>query len=119
LLSTFAERGYQFLDMTDDEVAKLHVRHMIGGHGVVNDERLFRFWFPERPGALLNFLTNMGQKWNISLFHYRSHGAAYGRVLVGMQIPPAEENALNQFLEQLGYLYVEETDNPAYQRFLS
>jgi len=119
LLATFAERGYQFLDMTDNEVAKLHVRHMIGGHGVVNDERLFRFWFPERPGALLNFLTNMGQKWNISLFHYRSHGAAYGRVLVGMQIPPAEENALNQFLEQLGYLYVEETDNPAYQRFLS
>lgn len=111
--------GYPVLDLTDNEMAKLHLRHMVGGHGgKVDDERVFRFEFPERPGALLNFLTHMGQNWNISLFHYRNHGAAYGRVLVGMQVPHGDVKAFREFLANLGYPCVEETDNPAYRLFL-
>lgn len=110
---------YPVLDLTDNEMAKLHLRHMVGGHGgKVDDERVFRFEFPERPGALLNFLTHMGQNWNISLFHYRNHGAAYGRVLVGMQVPHGDAKAFREFLANLGYPCVEETDNPAYRLFL-
>ena len=112
-------KGYPVLDLTDNEMAKMHLRHMVGGHATnVADERVYRFEFPERPGALLNFLTHMGQSWNISLFHYRNHGAAYGRVLVGMQVPPAESKSFREFLKTLGYPYWEETENPAYRLFL-
>lgn len=113
-------KDYAVADLTDNEMAKLHVRHMVGGHtDGVRHERLYRFEFPERPGALLRFLTHMGQNWNISLFHYRNHGAAYGRVLVGMQVPPEDEEKFQGFLCELGYRFVEETDNPAYTLFLS
>jgi len=118
LLALLAERGYKALDMSNNEIAKLHIRHMIGGHSGIGNERLYRFRFPERPGALLNFLNSMGQNWNITLFHYRSHGAAYGRVLVGIQVPAQEDEGLDVFLEELGYAYQEETGNPAYARFL-
>ncbi len=115
--------GYSFLDMTDNDTAKLHIRHMIGGRtdfssDKVTQERLFRFRFPERPGALMDFLNSMDPEWNITLFHYRNHGAAYGRVLVGMQIPETSESRLTDFLEQLGFFYDEESQNDAYSRFL-
>ena len=120
LVSTLETSGYETLDMTENETAKLHIRHMIGGHfRHSDDEKLFRFRFPERPGALLGFLESMGEEWNISLFHYRNHGAAHGRVLVGMQVPESEQESLAVFLEKLGYFYIEETNNSAYQLFLS
>src|SRR5690606_30628566 len=102
------------------EMAKLHIRHMVGGHApmTVDHEVLYRFEFPERPGALLHFLARLGARWNISLFHYRNHGAAYGRVLVGLQVPPKERSALRSSLAEVGYLFTEETDNPAYRLFL-
>jgi threonine dehydratase len=107
------------LDLTDDEMAKSHVRYMVGGHAPQADnEVLYRFAFPERPGALLNFLDNLRSDWNISLFHYRNHGADFGRVLVGMQVPPADRAAFQGFLDRLGYEYVEESGNPAYRMFL-
>ncbi|QDX82205.1 threonine ammonia-lyase, biosynthetic [Denitratisoma sp. DHT3] len=107
------------LDLTDDEMAKLHVRHMVGGHApALDDELLYRFEFPERPGALLNFLDHMSRGWNISLFHYRNHGADYGRVLVGMQVPRAEMKEFKGFLKTLGYQYWDESRNPAYKLFL-
>jgi len=108
------------LDLTDSELAKLHIRHLVGGHAPaqVDDEVVYRFEFPERPGALLNFLTLLGARWNISLFHYRNHGAADGRVLVGMQVPTAEHNALHEVLNKLGYPWQDESANPAYQLFL-
>lgn len=110
---------YPVLDITDNEMAKLHVRHMVGGHAPgVEDEILYRFEFPERPGALLRFLTKMGGRWNISLFHYRNHGAAYGRVLVGIQVSPGERRRFREFLDALGYQYWDETGNPAYGLFL-
>jgi threonine dehydratase len=118
LVKRLTDKGYPVIDMTDNEMAKLHIRHMVGGRAEVGNELLYRFEFPERPGALLDFLTRMGQGWNISLFHYRNHGAAYGRVLVGMQVPEGGKKALQAFLDELGYAYVEETDNPAYQLFL-
>ena len=105
--------------MSDNEMAKMHMRHLVGGHaGEADNERLFRFRFPERPGALFGFLSKMGKTWNISLFHYRNHGSDFGRVLVGMQVPPGEKMAFQAFLKDLGYTYVEETDNPAYKLFL-
>jgi threonine dehydratase len=111
--------GYEIVDLTDNEMAKLHLRHMIGGKSEeLTDEKLFHFEFPEKPGALYKFLSNMGAKWNISLFHYRNHGAAYGRVLVGMQVPKSETLAFKKFLELLGYHYTEETHNKAYRLFL-
>ncbi|MET0377997.1 MAG: threonine ammonia-lyase, biosynthetic [Spongiibacteraceae bacterium] len=121
LVTHLQEQGYPVLDLTDSELAKLHIRHLVGGHapGSVTDEVVYRFEFPERPGALLNFLTQLGARWNISLFHYRNHGAADGRVLVGMQVPAGERDSLQEFLEKLGYPWQEETDNPAYQLFLS
>lgn len=120
LLSSLHSENYVVEDMTDNEMAKLHVRYMVGGRGNgVENERLFRFEFPERPGALLRFLNYMGERWNISLFHYRNHGAAYGRVLVGIQVPDADDHALQEFLQNLGYPWWEETDNPAYCMFLS
>ncbi|MEW6562372.1 MAG: threonine ammonia-lyase, biosynthetic [Pseudomonadota bacterium] len=108
------------LDLTDNEMAKLHLRHLVGGHAQgVADEILFRFEFPERPGALMNFLNSMNHGWNISLFHYRNHGADYGRVLVGMQVPHHDKGALRAFLDKLGYRYWDESENPAYKLFLS
>ncbi len=112
-------KGYDVTDMTDNEMAKLHIRHMVGGHAPgVEDERLYRFEFPERPGALMEFLTKMGQRWNITLFHYRNHGAAYGRVLVGIQVGDNDEAEFNRFLDEIGYPFVDETDNAAYRLFL-
>jgi threonine dehydratase len=106
-------------DMTDDEMAKLHVRYMVGGHARgIRDELLYRFEFPERPGALLKFLQAIGSRWNISLFHYRNHGSDYGRVLAGVQVPPAERPDFLQHLNELHYAYVEETSNPSYRMFL-
>jgi threonine dehydratase len=111
--------GYPVVDMTDNEMAKLHVRYMIGGQGQnLADECLFRFEFPERPGALLRFLEAVGSRWNISLFHYRNHGSDYGRVLAGIQVPQAEREELRLHLNELHYPYVEETANPAYRIFL-
>ncbi len=107
------------LDLSDNEMAKLHLRHLVGGHAPeAKDEILFRFEFPERPGALMNFLNSMSHNWNISLFHYRNHGADYGRVLVGMQVPRTDKKALKTFLDTLGYPYWDESDNPAYRLFL-
>jgi len=120
LMDALRKHGYATLDMTDNEMAKLHIRHLVGGRApnAVN-EILYRFEFPERPGALMNFLDKMGGSWNISLFHYRSHGADFGRVLVGMQVPPQDKKKFQKFLDSLGYEYAEETGNPAYKLFLS
>ncbi len=118
LLSELARRGYPVTDLSDNEMAKLHIRHMVGGRAEASNELLYRFEFPEQPGALLRFLTHMGANWNISMFHYRNHGAAYGRVLVGIQVPDEEKIQFQTFLDELGYHYVSEEDNPAYQLFL-
>lgn len=118
LITLLRAGDYPVLDLTDNETAKLHVRYMVGGHApAVTNERLFRFEFPERPGALLNFLSQIGQRWNISLFHYRNHGAAYGRVLVGLQLTAENGKQLRKFMDELGYRHWEETDNPAYRLF--
>jgi threonine dehydratase len=111
--------GYPVVDMSDNEMAKLHVRYMVGGHarGIAN-ERLFRFEFPERPGALLKFLHAIGTQWNITLFHYRNHGSDYGRILAGVQIPPSERVDFDLHVRELKYVYAEESDNPAYRMFL-
>ncbi len=112
--------GFDVTDMTDDEMAKLHVRYMVGGHARgLEHELLYRFEFPERPGALMRFLQAIGTRWNISLFHYRNHGSDYGRVLAGIQVPPAERAEFLEHLRDLHYAYVEETANPAYRMFLS
>jgi threonine dehydratase len=113
------ERGYATLDLTDDEMAKLHVRHMVGGRATARDERLYRFEFPERPGALMEFLEKLGGRWNISLFHYRNHGADFGRVLAAFEVPDAELAELQSFLDHLGYPSVSENANPAYSLFLA
>mgnify|MGYP006275898985 CR=1 FL=1 len=119
LVNRLRELGYPVTDLTDNEMAKLHIRHLVGGHAPgVDNELLYRFEFPERPGALLRFLTKMGGSWNISLFHYRNHGAAYGRVLVGIQVQPTSRKDFQHFLDSIGYAYVEETNNPAYPLFL-
>jgi len=111
--------GYAVEDMTDNEAAKLHVRHMVGGRSVSGKaELLYRFEFPERPGALLRFLSVLGTQWNITMFHYRNHGAAWGRVLVGFEAAPADRRKLTAYLDRVGYRYWEETDNPAYRLFL-
>ncbi|HZM51178.1 MAG TPA: threonine ammonia-lyase, biosynthetic [Vicinamibacteria bacterium] len=113
-------RGYDTEDLSDNEVAKLHVRHMVGGRSSdVRDERLYRFEFPERPGALLRFLETLGGRWNISLFHYRNHGADFGRVLAGFEVPAAEEPDFQAFLHRLGYPFTSEAGNPAYELFLA
>ena len=118
LVETLARHGLPAQDLTANEMAKLHVRHQVGGRAPVENELVYRFEFPERPGALMRFLDNMGQSWNISLFHYRNHGADYGRVLVGMQVPPQDKAAFEVFLEKLGYAYWDESANPAYRLFL-
>ena len=114
------KNGYPALDMTDNEMAKLHIRYMVGGVPPVplDNELLFRFEFPERPRALLDFLNKLSPRWNISLFHYRNHGAAYGRILTGMQVPHAEIKELRQYLKEINYFFRQENDNPAYQLFL-
>lgn len=119
LIDRLNQGGYQVYDLTDDEMAKLHVRYMVGGRAIgLEDEVLYRFQFPERPGALLQFLNGIGP-WNISLFHYRNHGAAYGRVLIGIQVPESKRTELEQYFDELAYPYWREADNPAYQLFLS
>jgi threonine dehydratase len=118
LIARLTEKGLGVLDMTENETAKLHIRFMVGGHARgVDDELLIRFEFPERPGALLSFLSGLGKRWNISLFHYRNHGAAYGRVLMGVQVAPAQRPEFRALLDGLGYPHWEETDNPAYRLF--
>lgn len=113
------KQGLPTIDLTNNEVAKLHLRHLVGGHAPqAENEKVFRFEFPETPGALMKFLDTMGHDWNISLFHYRNHGADFGRVLVGMQVPPNELSEFNDFLSKLGYPYWDETENPAYKLFL-
>ena len=120
LISDLTDKGYAVSDLTDNELAKLHVRHMVGGRvSTLKDEVLYRFEFPERPGALLKFLEAIGDRWNISLFHYRNHGADYGRVLAGIQLPEGDRDDLSKHLDSLGYAYWDETENPAYQLFLS
>jgi len=115
----FQKNGFDALDLTHDELAKEHLRHLVGGHSsLAQDERLMRFTFPERPGALLKFLSLMQPHWNISLFHYRNQGADYGRILVGIQVPAEDAKAFDKFLKTLDYPYVEETLNPAYRLFL-
>ena len=116
---TLTKNGFKSLDLTHDDLARDHIRHMVGGHSTLaKDERLLRFEFPERPGALMKFLSAMRPGWNISLFHYRNQGADYGRILVGLQVPAAENKAFDAFLKTLGYPHVEETDNPVYKLFL-
>ena len=120
LITLLAGRGYEAVDLSDDELAKLHVRYMVGGRSPdVQNERLYRFEFPERPGALMEFLERLGDRWNISLFHYRNHGSDFGRVLAGFEVPDADGPAFDQFLDALGYAHQREEDNPAYAMFLA
>ncbi|WP_394828457.1 threonine ammonia-lyase, biosynthetic [Pendulispora albinea] len=118
LLATLEDAGLPALDLSGNELAKLHLRHLVGGHAPANHEKLFRFEFPERPGALLNFLERLRGDWNISLFHYRNHGADYGRALVGFQVPPESESQLHHLLDDIGYRRWHETYNPVYRLFL-
>ena len=119
IAANFTKHGFVALDLTHDELAKEHIRHMVGGHSkLAQGERVLRFVFPERPGALMKFLSLMRPGWNISLFHYRNQGADYGRILVGLQVPESDNEAFSEFLETLGFPYVEETANPVYQLFL-
>ena len=120
LIDKLSSLGYLLEDLSDNEVAKLHIRHMVGGPATgIENERLFRFEFPERPGALLDFLQAIGTDWNISLFHYRNHGSDYGRILAGIQVPPEEAEELESHLSKLGYAHWEESVNPAYAMFLA
>jgi len=119
LIASLTGKGFPVLDLTENELAKLHIRHMVGGHAAkVSDEVVFRFEFPERPGALFNFLNKLGGRWNISMFHYRNHGAADGRVVAGLQVPADERHLVSAALEAIGYPYWDESDNPAYKLFL-
>ena len=120
LVANFNRKGFKTVDLTENEMAKLHVRHLVGGRSpLAKDELVYRFEFPERPGALMRFLTSMSPNWNITLFHYRNHGADVGRILVGLQVPANELSGFRKFLRMLGYDYVDETANPAYRLFLS
>lgn len=125
IAALLVDKGYQVEDLSSNEMAKLHIRHLVGGHGPSNgngggipNEVVYRFEFPERPGALMEFLLKLGERWNISLFHYRNHGAAFGRVLVGLQVPLKDRATLKRYFKELGYLHVDETANPAYHLFL-
>jgi threonine dehydratase len=119
LVAAFHAQSFEVLDLTDDELAKLHLRHMIGGRSpLAHEELLYSFEFPERPGALTRFLGQLHPDWNISLFHYRNHGADHGRILVGIQVPPAERDLFQQFLVTLGYPYRDESNHPAYRLLL-
>jgi threonine dehydratase len=119
LARAFEEHDFKTLDLTHDELAKLHIRHLVGGKSALaHDELLYRFEFPERPGALMRFLDSMAPNWNISLFHYRNQGGDVGRILVGLQVPAEEMDAFRQFLTTLGYRYWDESANPVYKLFL-
>jgi threonine dehydratase len=119
LVQHLTEQGFPVTDLTDNELAKLHIRHMVGGHSAgASDEIVLRFEFPERPGALFNFLNKLGGRWNISMFHYRNHGAADGRVVAGLQVPEEERHLVPAALAKIGYPYWDETENPAYKLFL-
>ena len=120
LLQRLEKKGYDAEDLTDNEVAKLHIRYMVGGHAPagLDDERVYRVEFPERPGAMAKFLSGLGQRWNISMFHYRNHGAAYGRILVGVQVPANEKRTFTGVLQEIDYRYWDETDNLAYRLYL-
>jgi threonine dehydratase len=119
MVESFEACGFKTLDLTDDELTKLHLRHMVGGRSpLAHNELLYRFEFPERPGALMKFVGSMSPDWNISLFHYRNNGADYGRIVVGMQVPPHEMEQWQAFLDTLGYRYWDENKNPAYKLFL-
>jgi threonine dehydratase len=119
IIESLREKGYKVVDLSENEMAKLHIRYMVGGHAPqAQDEQIFRFVFPERPGALLDFLKGLTRGWNISLFHYRNHGAAYGRVMLGIQLKSSEKAAFKRFLSENGYAFTEETDNPAYKLFV-
>ncbi|HEY9835591.1 MAG TPA: threonine ammonia-lyase, biosynthetic [Vampirovibrionales bacterium] len=119
MVETFEANGFKTLDLTDDELTKLHLRHMVGGHSpLAHNELLYRFEFPERPGALMKFVGHMSRNWNISLFHYRNNGSDYGRIVVGMQVPPEEMQEWQAFLDNVGYRYWDENTNPAYTLFL-
>ncbi len=120
IIERLREAGYPVTDLTDNELAKVHLRYLVGGHSSrAEHEVLYRFIFPERPGALHDFLTALGSRWNISLFHYRNHGSAHGRILAGIQVPPQERDELGRSLEALGYQHWEETENPVYRLFLA
>ena len=119
IAASFRKHGFDTIDLTQDEMAKTHLRHMVGGKsGLSTNEVLYRFEFPERPGALLRFLNSMKPSWNISLFHYRNQGVDFGQVLVGIQLPFGQKKAFRLFLEEVGYPYCNETENPAYRLFL-
>ena len=119
IAAVFQKAGFATVDLTHNDLAKEHVRYMVGGHSpLAQDERLLRFVFPERPGALMKFLSLMRPSWNISLFNYRHEGADYGHILVGLQVPASDDTAFQRFLQELGYPWAEETDNPAYRLFL-
>ncbi len=120
IAKSFTKSGFNTIDLTQDELAKSHLRHMVGGRSqLAKNELLYRFEFPEKPGALMKFLTSMAPNWNISLFHYRNHGADYGRILIGMQVPATDKKELKKFLAGLGYPHWDESDNPAYKLFLA
>ena len=119
IAAAFTKHGYPTVDLTHDELAAEHVRYMVGGKSALAaGELIYRLEFPERPGALMQFLTSMAPGWNISMFHYRNQGSDYSRVLVGLQVPKSERKAFKTFLDELGYAYKDETDNPAYRLFL-
>lgn len=119
VIEQLAHHGYKCADLTNNELAKTHVRYMVGGRSdAVSNEKILRFWFPERTGALAKFLSSMGEHWNISLFHYRNQGGEYGRVLIGLETPEEDSDQFIHFLDSLGYNYFEESENPAYQLFL-
>jgi threonine dehydratase len=120
IAANFRRHGFDTLDLSNDELAKQHIRYMVGGHSpLAHDELLYRFEFPERPGALMRFLSSMSPNWNISLFHYRNQGADTSNILVGIQVPKNEKRAFRSFLSTLGYVHWDETDNPVYKLFLS
>ena len=120
IIAKLEAEGFNTLDLTDDEMAKLHLRHLVGGRSpVAQDELLYRFEFPERTGGFIKFLNSMNPDWNISLFHYRNHGADYGRILIGIEVPPTEIADWDDFLDRTPYRYWDERTNPAYQLFLS
>ena len=118
-MADLAAHDLPVIDLSADEMARQHIRHMVGGRAKATNERILRFRFPERPGALLQFLTGMQSGWNISLFHYRNYGSEYGRVLMGIQVPDEDEADFQAFLDSTGYAYVAEADNPAYAMFLA
>ena len=118
LIEKLEDDGFLVTDMTDNELAKDHIRHMVGGHGPSNlNESVYSLQFPERPGALLKFLTSLGNQWNISLFHYRNHGAAFGKVLIGLQMAQTECASFELCLNELGLMFEQETHNPSYRLF--